>query len=218
MRRLFIALSMIGWGPFVQLAPALGDEPAATATAVEGVPPLVEPAEKVIQRALAQRTSIDVADMPLADVLNTIKDKHKIEIQFDDRALEDAAIQKDAPVTRNLKNVSLASALHLILSGVGLTHTIQDEVLLITTAEKARQTRSTRLLNVRDFGETTEKLAEVLRATLNAEAEADSEEPCFTIQTFRHVLIVTGPRSTHERVEALLAALREAEATEPGKQ
>ena len=52
--------------------------------------------------------------------------------------LNDANITADTPVTKDLKGITLKSALHLMLKDLGdLTYIIQDEVLLITTQEQA---------------------------------------------------------------------------------
>ena len=71
------------------------------------------------------------------DVIDYLKDLHGIEIQLDSKALEDAGIGTDTPVTRKLKGISLRSALRLMLGALDLTYIIKDEVLLITTTEEA---------------------------------------------------------------------------------
>ena len=46
-------------------------------------------------------------------------------------------IGTDTPVTKNLKGITLRSALRLMLRELSLTYIIKDEVLLITTPEEA---------------------------------------------------------------------------------
>ena len=54
-------------------------------------------------------------------------------------ALEEIGVGTDEPVTVNLHNISLRSALRLMLKNLQLTYIIQDEVLMITTPEEAEK-------------------------------------------------------------------------------
>ena len=75
--------------------------------------------------------------MPLTDAIDYLKDFHKIEIQLDKKAMDEAGIGTDTTVTKNLKDIPLRSALRLILHELGLTYVVENEVLLITTNEAA---------------------------------------------------------------------------------
>ena len=88
------------------------------------------PAEKKIEAALKSPTQLEFVDTPLTDVIDYLKDYHQIEIQLDKKAMEEAGIDTAVTVTKNLKGVSLKSALRLMLHELGLTYVIQDEVLL----------------------------------------------------------------------------------------
>jgi hypothetical protein len=98
-------------------------------------------AEKKILRALASPTNMDFVETPLQDVIDFLKEQHRIEIQIDAKALSDVGIDPATPITKNLKNVSLRSALKLMLRQLDLTYVIQDGALMITTPEEA-ETRS----------------------------------------------------------------------------
>ena len=80
---------------------------------------------------------MEFVDMPLTDVIDYLKDFHKIEIQLDKKAMDEAGIGTDTTVTKNLKDIPLRSALRLILHELGLTYVVENEVLLITTNEAA---------------------------------------------------------------------------------
>ncbi len=73
------------------------------------------PAEKKIEEALKQPTQIEFVETPLKDVVDYLKDLHKIEIQLDSPALKEAGVDESTPVTKNLKGISLHSALKLLL-------------------------------------------------------------------------------------------------------
>ncbi|MCD4727385.1 MAG: hypothetical protein K8R46_06980, partial [Pirellulales bacterium] len=108
-------------------------------------------AEKRIEAALASPTQLEFIKTPLQDVIDFLKDQHRIEIQIDTRALSDVGIGTDTPVTKNLKGISLRSALRLMLRELGLTHLVQDEVLLITTPEEAETRLTTVVYPVTDL-------------------------------------------------------------------
>ncbi len=93
--------------------------------------------EEKIYTALQQTTEFGFDDTPLKDAIEVIKDRHGIEIQFDDKALLDAAVASDTPVTRHVSGISLRSALRLLLRPLQLTYVVRDEVLSITTQADA---------------------------------------------------------------------------------
>jgi len=115
--------------------------------------------EATIEQALATPTQMEFHDTPLTDVIEYLKDfhtqklGHPFEIQLDHKALSDAGIAKDAPVTMILKGITLRSGLNLLLRPLQLTWTIQDEVLLITTPEEAENQLTTKVLDVADLVE-----------------------------------------------------------------
>lgn len=108
-------------------------------------------AEKKIEDALKSPTQLEFIETPLQDVIDYLKDMHKIEIQIDSKALGDVGIGTDSPVTKNLKGISLRSALRLMLHELGLTYLIKDEVLLITTPEEAENQLTTKVYPVADL-------------------------------------------------------------------
>ncbi len=107
--------------------------------------------EEKIYRELGNSTDLEFADTPLSDVVDYIKSKHDIEIQLDPKGLTDAAVDPSAPVTKSVKGISLRSALRLILEEFDLTYVVQDEVLKITSKEKADEILTTRVYPVADL-------------------------------------------------------------------
>ena len=87
--------------------------------------------------ALDAKTTFDFVETPLQDAIDVIKDLHKIEVQIDEKALKSAGIAKDAPLSKNLKGISLRSALSLLLRDHDLTYVAANEVLMITTPQAA---------------------------------------------------------------------------------
>jgi len=163
-------------------------------------------AEIKILRALDSPTTFDFDDTPLAEVVDYLKDFHKIEIQIHERALEDVGIGSDTPITRHLKGITLRSALRLMLKELDLTYIIRDEVLLITTPEEAEESSYTSVYEVGDLvteDETVEELATVVGIALDEDADTQ-------IATFRTLLVVRSVQSEHFRIEETLRRFRAA--------
>jgi hypothetical protein len=115
------------------------------------------PAEEKIIKALDDpnnQTSLDFQGQPLTEVLDYIHDINPniLNFQFDNAALKDAGIDPATTlVTISVKDISLRSALKLILAPFNLTYIIKDEVPMITTKEKADATLITRVYYVGDL-------------------------------------------------------------------
>jgi hypothetical protein len=109
------------------------------------------PSEAKIYDALGEKTEMDFSDQPLSDVIDYLKNRHEIEIQLDSKALADSGLGSDTTITRNVKGVSLRSALRLLLGELDLTYVVRDEILLITTKTEAENMLSTRVYPVGDL-------------------------------------------------------------------
>ena len=108
-------------------------------------------AEEQIFDALQQPTTLEFIETPLSDVVDYLKDLHDIEIQIEYRALEEVGMGPITPVSRNLKGISLRSALKLMLRELDLTYTVRDEVLLITTPERVAAELTAKVYPVADL-------------------------------------------------------------------
>src|SRR5581483_3575519 len=109
------------------------------------------PNETKIPASLDERTELDFADQPLSDVIEYLQQRHEINIQLDNKALSDAGVGSDTPITRSIKNITLRSALKLLLSELDLTYVIRNEVLMITSKTEAENMLSTRVYPVGDL-------------------------------------------------------------------
>ncbi len=108
-------------------------------------------AERKIEEALDSPTQLEFIETPLVDVIDYLKDYHQIEIQIDQRAMDEVGVDSGAPVTENIKGVSLRSALNLMLRDLELTYFIGNEVLVITTIEEAECQLSAKVYPVDDL-------------------------------------------------------------------
>ena len=96
------------------------------------------PPENALERQLKTLIDISFENTPLKTALEELRDMHDINIVPDKPALDEAGISMESPISIKLKQVSLRSALVLILHQVKLTYIIQDDVLQITTPQRAQ--------------------------------------------------------------------------------
>ncbi len=101
--------------------------------------------EMRIEAALDESTTQEFVETPLVDVVDHLKHLHDIEIQLDERALDDVGIGTNTPVTHDLKGISLRSALRLVLRELDLVQTLRDEVLSVSTPAEVQAGSVTRV-------------------------------------------------------------------------
>lgn len=173
--------------------------------------------EQEILDALEQPTTIEFHQAPLQDVVDFLRDKHEIEIQLDAKALEEAGMGQDSPVTAALKKVSLRSALGLLLKPLDLTWDIRNEVLLITTPEQADGVLFTRTYPVADMGDAPEfhRVVEAITSTVLPSSWDEVGGPgSIVVVPGSQSIVISQTRSAHDEVLSLLRSLRLARASQ----
>ena len=108
-------------------------------------------AEVKIRKALKKKVVVDFEKTPLREATAVLKDYVKVEIQLDVKALRDAGVESDTPITFKVSDVSLKSALNLMLRPLDLTYVYKDEVLLITTPDQVQKYLKVKVYDVRDL-------------------------------------------------------------------
>ena len=123
--------------------------------------------EKKIREALeSQIETFDFRETFLRDVAIQIEKAHGIQVEFDSIALEDAGLDPESPVTKSLAGISLRSALHLILGDSQLTYLIKDDVMLITTKDKASENTTIVSYPVAWSGDGHQSLIDLIQQTI----------------------------------------------------
>jgi uncharacterized membrane protein YgcG len=93
--------------------------------------------------------------IPLADAIDFVRDITDANITVNWRALEGAGVTRETLINLKLRNVSLRKALTLMLAeasgGEGVTYTLDDGVIEITTTELAKQQMYMRVYPVGDL-------------------------------------------------------------------
>jgi tetratricopeptide (TPR) repeat protein len=178
--------------------------------------------ERQIEQRLRQPVSMNFKDTPLRDVVDAIRSSHGINIHVDAPALERDGISIERPVTIKVEQVSLKSALDLLLHDLCLTYVIKNEVLFITTETAARGKLSTSAYPVGnllegDFlasvlpgaGTPEARLVKLITGTVAPRTWAEMGGPA-TIDYFppSKALVVNQTADAHEQIIDLLTKLR----------
>jgi len=92
--------------------------------------------EMEIQRKLKMPVSLRFNDSPLGEVMDHLARLTGVNIHLDPRGLAEEGVTTNTPVSISLANeISLQSALNLILEPLHLSYVIKDEVLKITSEQ-----------------------------------------------------------------------------------
>lgn len=168
-----------------------------------------------IRKELSEPTTMEFVETPLQDAVDYLKDLHGIEIQLDKRALDEAGVGADTPVTHALKGISLGSALRLLLGNMPtpLTFVVRDSVLMITTPEAARAMVALKTYDVGDLvdgKEGMEALSNFLQQLLapHAVSAAKPGGESLRILGYRNLLFVRAPVNDQEEVVRILNEIR----------
>ncbi len=191
-------------------------------------------AEELILAALAKQVqSLSYVEKPLNEVIDDIGEAYQINVRVDARALDTVGLVPDTPITLEIKNVSLKSALGLMLDELELTWIIKHETLMITTQEEANANLITRVYDVKDLvlvegedepllvvgpfgyynGSSADfgSLIQIITSTIEPESWDEVGGPG-SIDSYEYqgkcVLVFAQTEAIHEQIEQLLATLR----------
>ena len=172
-----------------------------------------------VRSALDETTRMEFLHTPLQDAVNFLKDYHQIEIQLDNRGLEDAGIGSDTPVSRNLGSLPLKSALKILLSDLDLAYVVQDDVLLITTKFQADRMREVRVYNVKKLVTPDAEAEEISKALTMLLHDTIPETMCsapipewqrLRIVPLRDLLVIRASQDEHDEIASVLLELSKA--------
>lgn len=179
----------------------------------------VGPSFDRIQHVLSEplkSTGLDFTDEPLENIVSFLQDEYGIPIQLDEPALEDAGLTRDEKVSIRLQNISLRSALRLMLKQKQLTYFIQDEVLIITTPEEADTQLVACVYDVRDVigknkgNKDLVALVDTITSCVASETWASNGGGEAEIKALQPgLLVISQTQAVHDEIGGLLALIRE---------
>jgi Ca-activated chloride channel family protein len=95
-----------------------------------------------VQQSLRQPISLNFRELPLAEVTDEIGKLLRMKIRFDPGGLDDAGVAADTPITLQLtQDISVKSALRLILEPLHLGYVIEHGAIKITSEKLAGEGR-----------------------------------------------------------------------------
>lgn len=202
-----------------------GEQAPAVAESAAKSPPLCRcegdlgPSVAQIRQVLSEplkSTGLEFMDEPLDNVFNFLQEEYGIPIQIDEPALEDAGLTRDEPLTVNLRNITLQSALRLLLKTKHLTYIIRNEVLIITTPEEAETEFVACVYDVRDLigrnqgNKNLSTLVDAITSCVARETWARNGKGAAEIKALQPgLLVIAQTQAVHDEIGKLLALIRE---------
>ena len=99
-------------------------------------------ARRQIEEALNKQASIDIVDSALIDAIREIRKTTGVNTAMDIAALEEVGVTTNSKVSLRLSGITLRAVLKILLSELDLAAIIENEVVLVTSRQRAesRQT------------------------------------------------------------------------------
>lgn len=104
--------------------------------------------EERIESSLDERTDIEFVDTPLSEGVEFLAQLHEVPIVIDEPGLSELGLATDEPLNRVLAGVKLESALNVLLEPLELTWFAENEVLVVTSRQRAEAKRETRVYGI----------------------------------------------------------------------
>ena len=169
------------------------------------------PQEHRIEAALRSpvKAPIEALQEPLTDLINQISVDYDLSIIFDTAELDAALISPDSEISlSSLGDISLRSALQLMLKQVGLAYIVENDVLLITTRNVAESKLTTHVYGVRGIGLDADEIAQGLpRVVAPGTWRVDKRGPGDVVAYGDVAIAVVQTQSVHEEVVEFLEQL-----------
>jgi hypothetical protein len=157
---------------------------------------------------------MDYVDVPLEEVVNLLQEEYGIPIKINVAALEGIGLDPSEPVTIQVHNVSLRSALRLMLHSLNLTYIVQDEVLMITTPEEADLHLVTCVYDARPFLAATDDvsikaLMDTILACVSKDTWSRNGKGEAEIRFLKPgLLVISQTQDVHDEIASLLRAIQ----------
>jgi hypothetical protein len=107
--------------------------------------------EMAILKILNSVISVNFQSQKFEEVIDYLQDKTGLNILLDKEALKEKEIDYETPVSLKATKIGVRALLRKILNDVGLTYVIKDELIQVTTFEKAKKMMVVRSYPVGDL-------------------------------------------------------------------
>ncbi|HUY91804.1 MAG TPA: hypothetical protein VMV10_23885 [Pirellulales bacterium] len=173
---------------------------------------------EVIRRLMrSTKVSIDAEGQPLNAVCQRVAGQAGLAVFFDLASLSDAGVTVNTPCTLHAVELTLATALHLLLGEFDLTWAVRNETLVVTSREAAENMLASRYFAVADLcaprpgiaAGCEEELAEIITMSV-APSTWDGVGGPGALQPLPRVLLVSQTEEVLDDIENLLERMRAA--------
>jgi hypothetical protein len=114
-------------------------------------PTLAEQHEAAITKALDKTIAVDIKGVPIEQAVRDLAHLISVPVEFDRERIKDDGVSLDTPVTLNVPQITLRSALRLMFEHEQLAFLVANETLLVTTSQSAADMLETRIYDVSDL-------------------------------------------------------------------
>ncbi|REK10542.1 MAG: hypothetical protein DWQ37_16240 [Planctomycetota bacterium] len=181
--------------------------------------------EERIAAMLARPTKMDIRDMPLCDVVASLRDAApEVNFHVDQRAWEILRLTRNDSMTLTVDDVPLRSALAIVLRPHGLVAMVRHDALVITHEDEAEySTMHRRVYPVGDLVQSQQQdsffaLVDAIKTTVNRESWDDKGGPgTIAVVPAAGCLVIWQSPNNHDEVLKLLRALRAAQELRRGE-
>ena len=175
-----------------------------------------------VEGALDRPTFADFSETPLSQVLMFLRTQHNIHIFLDDAGLANAMVDREQPITLQLKDVRLALVLDLILEPLNLDYGVRENILFISSKERIAALRETSVVRIGDIipeGAAGSESAQRIVGTITEQIDRDLWTANGGMSNIEFIpdarsLVVTTTSRTHRKITKLLEELRSAKVAE----
>lgn len=210
--RTIMRLFAFAWISLVAISAAQAQEEAEAKPPklpeIADEPKTVDPAELVPEPLRVQVTH-DLSDSSLRELVEWLQAEQNLVVLMDASALADIGISPAEPISDRLNQTPLFLLLNRLRS-MGLDWYFEEEILYLTSTERAEEKTSTLPYNVGDLldaGYKLEDLAETVQLTAAPECWEDAGGNGM-LSMLGDVLFVRQTDRVHRQVQGLLTALR----------
>jgi hypothetical protein len=171
-----------------------------------------------IQEALASplhSAGLGFSDAPLQQVVQVIEDEYGFPVRLDLVSLDEIGLGPDEPVNFSMTDISLRSALRLMLQQLQLTYIIRNEVLIITTPETAEQELVVCVYDVREIigsakDQSVDQLINAIVSCVSTDTWAENGGGEAEVRWLQPgYLVISQTPAVHEEIRALLVTIRD---------
>lgn len=140
-------------GPLrIEAQPAVSKKPpAGVAPAPAPVVKTAAQREAAIGSALRATIAVDIKDVPLEQAVRDLAGKVAVPVEFDREAIQAEGVSLETRVSLHVPQITLRSALRLLFDEEQLAFLVANEVLFVTTSQKAADILEARLYDVTDL-------------------------------------------------------------------